>query len=282
MKRLFALFLALATGCTDMPTQYTPNPANNPATIPRPSDGDPPNASSINPSIEALADKDSRKLDKTSGGTVTGDIVTSGAVSIGGTSTFLIGTQVQEEHSNTPNFINGALFSFAGTLTCQRPASFTQTVTCSNTAGTALSCTGPVSISGASGSLYSGGTGGSEFATDVLVDAKLTRNGAGHDVFRMVTPAAGNQTFTISSGDLFRKNTIAADTNWTFQNTGATAGCVIKVSLKFDAGAFNLFIKRHDGTTIATLRGDNITGSPTFAELWHDGTDWVVASLVKN
>jgi len=40
-----------------MPVDYTPNSANNPSVIPELVDGDPPDASSINPSIEALADK---------------------------------------------------------------------------------------------------------------------------------------------------------------------------------------------------------------------------------
>ena len=40
-----------------MPVDYTPNPSHNPSLIPLPSDGDPPDVSSINPSLEALADK---------------------------------------------------------------------------------------------------------------------------------------------------------------------------------------------------------------------------------
>lgn len=39
-----------------MPSQYLPNAGNNPTHVPRLSDGDPPVASSVNPSIEALAD----------------------------------------------------------------------------------------------------------------------------------------------------------------------------------------------------------------------------------
>lgn len=47
---------------------YTPNPANNPSVIPELDDGDTPDVSSINPSIEALADKIAHAL--VGGGTI--------------------------------------------------------------------------------------------------------------------------------------------------------------------------------------------------------------------
>lgn len=265
-----------------MSSLYTPNSANgNWSTVTLPTDGDNKNVASVRVPFEAIADKVVRMLDKTNGGTINGSLVTSSSVAIGGTSTFLIDAGVQEEHSNTPNFINGALFSIGGTFTCQRPASFTQTVTCSNGVN-ALNCTGPVTVSGTGASFYSNGTLGSEFATDCQFDAKIKRFGAGHDVFRMILASDVDHTYTINDWDLVRWNVLAANRNLTFLNTGAQLGCVIEISLKFDAGANNLLVKRHDGTTILTMRGDGVSGSIIYGKLWHDGTDWVVAAFTKN
>lgn len=287
MKRFILLSLLLCA-CTEapreaweMPNTYTPNPANNPATITLPSPGDLVAAGVVDQAFKDTIDRDSRKLDKIDGGTVSGDIVTSGAVTIGGTGVFIVDSGVSEEHDNTPGFINGATFSTGGTVSCSVPSTFSDTATFTDTTQ-AIHSTGLVDIDGANGGLYSGGANGSEFATDVLIDAKLTYNGSGHEVKRQIFPlGTTNHTYTISDGDRFVIRGLTASRDFTFQNTGAQNGLAIEIVVGSGSG-FNAVIKRHDGTTLVTLQDTGTSGHVFGCTLWHDGTDWFVAKLEIN
>lgn len=88
---------------------YTPNPANNPAQITIPTDGDAPDAASVQVPLEALADKDARKLDKLSGGTVTGFVAVAspGAIDIQSGASLTVEAGAIEIHNNAETH-NGA------------------------------------------------------------------------------------------------------------------------------------------------------------------------------
>jgi hypothetical protein len=248
-----------------MPTIYTPNPANNPATSTLPDPGDPVNAGVASQAWADCLDKDARKLDKTLGGTVAGDVVFNGTIDFGGTSIVQHDSGCTEEFDNTP--------LFAGDTT------FTATATFSNTS-VALAATGPVSISGVDGELFSGGTAGAIFATQAEFQAKVKLSSAGHVVSRLLLPAGTVDTTTsVAAADRVYYASLAADHFVKLTNASAEAGCMIKVAISPSAGAHNLQIKRDDNTVIGTLRGDALSGSGYFAECWHDGTNWFVADL---
>lgn len=288
MKR-FILLSLLLLACTeapreawDMPNTYTPNPANNPATITLPSPGDLVAAGVVGQAFKDTIDRDSRKLDKIDGGTVSGDLVTSGAVTIGGTGVFIVDSGVSEEHDNTPGFINGATFSAGGTVSCSVPSTFSDTATFTDVTQ-AIHSTGPVVIDGTNGSFYSGGTGGSQFATDVLIEGDFRFDGAGSLQMRALFPdGTGNVTTSIAAVDRVYYAALTGNRSIKLTNTGVgPAGSQqIEIAILPSAGAFDLTIKNNADATIGTLRGDAVSGSGYYAKCWHDGTNWFVAALV--
>jgi len=181
--------------------------------------------------------------------------------------------------SVTPTFASGFHVT-AGTTTLDGPsihngvASFPGGITGSiHYSGSIFNFDGSVNVNGATLGIVGG-------VLHVDVGSRLILSLDAHATWRHVVCGDFDQNFAIADGDFFRFNTLATvDRNVKFLNAGANKGDCVEVSLKKDAGAHNLNVKRDDNTVLLTLNGSNASGSYTWCKLWHNGSDWELAGF---
>jgi len=272
-----------------MSSPYTPIPAAGTwATATFPTDGDNKNVASIRVGLEALADKLFRMLDR-AGGHITGSVFfDNGSVLELDDGTALVLTPVGTFASYRLFQARGGLtIDTAGTLDCQRPASFT---------GSTLQGGGTTSVTFQKDVTFSSGTDLFECAGPVRFDSTLVQvgdatffgliksSGTGHIRQRTafgVTLDADHPTATIADADRWLITGLGANRTYTFKNTGAALGDVIALVVS-GASGHNVVVKRDDGTTLITLQDDAITGHVSGVELWHNGTNWQVGLVSVN
>ncbi len=261
-----------------MAYDYTPNSANNPATIRLPNDGDAEDAASVTDPLEDLADKDSRKFDKISGGTITGGMTCEGSVVFDNSSSVTHNAGCTEEFDNTPFFQFGALcsgtwtFDGASTEIHFGPETHSGAVTFDTNA---LTCSAGLDVTGGlhsiSGTILDGTTTCSAGGT-VAIAGRLKTTGVGRLETRTYFGVGTNATqdITMAMGVQHIQAVLSgSDKTYTMKNTGCTGDETISI-FNESAASFQLIIKQHDGTTtivsLSTASGDFIG-----VELWNDG-----------